>query len=127
MMYPRVLLFLLVLFSPLSAQAWHAGIPWWSVHVSGIVIGLLGLFLSGLFFLRTVGPGIMLIVLVAVWLVVMPWLILVVTDWVTPGIHMAYHAHGLPDLFLRVWLIGNLVPVILAAVVCWALKLARAG
>lgn len=127
MMRPNRLLLLLTLLSvPSSALASSVGIPWWAVHVSGIVIGLLGLFLSGLLFWRRLGPGSMLVSLIAVWLLVMPWFIVMVTGWITPGVHGNYHVHGVVDLLLRVWLPGNLVPVIAAGLACWLFSRLRA-
>lgn len=103
---------------PSMAHAWTIQIAWWEFYLLGLVLGLSGMLLSGVLFYRATGWSRAFLLLLLVWVLVMPWAALLGMSAVTPGILGQLHAWSAWQIFLRVWLLGGLIPLLPA----WALS-----
>ena len=103
---------------PSMAHAWTLQIAWWEFYLLGLVLGLSGMLLSGVLFYRALGWSRTFVMLVLVWVLVMPWATLLGISTFTPGILGQLHAWSAWQIFVRVWLLGGLIPLFPA----WAIS-----
>jgi hypothetical protein len=102
-----------------TARAFEPAIGLVPIRMLGLVAAAPGLLLAGILLHRIFARRRDFLLALGLWLALAPPAAMVVVNLVSPGILGQTHDHSAWELFLRIWVVGSLVPVIPAWLWRW--------